>query len=60
MVRLYQESMMIWAKIISGDANIYMYHVLSRPEMARHCFTWKYSPKEKGGDSELFRIPFVF
>lgn len=52
MTRLPQGSMMIWLKSISGDANTYMYHVLSVPEMARHCLIWKYGSREEGGDLE--------
>lgn len=51
--------MVIWVKVISGDAHTCMYHVLTVFEMARHCPIWKYSPRE-GMAPELTRIPFVF
>lgn len=52
MTRLPQGSTMIWVKIISGDASTYMYHVLSVPEMVRHCLIWKCGSREEGGDLE--------
>lgn len=42
--------MVIWVKVISGDAHICMYHVLTVFEMARHCPIWKYiAPEKKEG-----------
>lgn len=59
-MRLPQWSMMIWVKIISGDANTYMYHVLSVPEMVRHYLLWKYASRGEGGDLELLGFHACF
>lgn len=51
---------MICINIISGDANAYMYHVLSVPEMARHYLIWKYGSSEEEGDLELLGFHACF
>lgn len=51
---------MICVNIISGDANAYMYHVLSVPEMARRYLIWKYGSREEGGDLELLGFHACF